>query len=699
MILEDQVKNKAVMSSGIETTEFKIKASAKAFQILSDGLYSNKIKAILRELGCNAYDSHVAAGKKDVPFEVHLPTIYEPHFSVRDFGTGLSEEQVVSIFTTYFESTKSNSNDFVGALGLGSKSPFSYTDNFSITAIKDGHRNVFSAYITDDGIPAVAKLFSDITDEANGVEIKFAVKSDRDFNTFVNEAQEVYSWFDVKPTFNFAVNFRSDYKQCIDLEIAPKVVSLSYTTTAGILMGNIWYPIYSSDIPPGVINALGKNQEYAKRLLSYLDRNLLMLAEIGEVSFSASRESLSMDKKTVQFILDRLQEVEENIMTHFNKEIAPYEANPFDLIKQINSLSNKRIYGPLTCRLYCEQNKDKLIFPYEGFYSRSVTVRNITYKREDVASDNVRLEIYAQGRHSLKRVFDSANTSAHWFDIGAHNKPIVIDAKDKRLTLSDVNQNFSCTSKVFVFSRIDKKNDQYDFSSVIDNTLLKYAATKKMSDLHFERKERVGYEPDSFFTYSARTQTWHPMSEEELSKITDGVYVNIKRKTPTDYLAALDTLVAVFDTFFTGKLIFVRSHGKEFLKQHGGFKELRAAVQEKINELDDKELSNCISNPYPGFNFDTLKDTGLSPETQYYKFFEEFYASPYHGVASTLRQKFQAASLISVDVSAKTKIMQEAEEKKEKFLRVYPLLNRVYNATYKEIVEYIHLIDNIKPEN
>src|SRR6185436_18340980 len=144
--------NEVVLSNVGTTGEFKIRNSAKAFKILSDGLYSNKIRAIVRELSCNAVDSHVGAGKQDVPFEVHLPTILEPYFAVRDFGMGLDGDSVVNIYTTYFESTKTNSNDFIGALGLGSKSPFSYTENFTVTAIKDGTKRIYSAFINDVGV-------------------------------------------------------------------------------------------------------------------------------------------------------------------------------------------------------------------------------------------------------------------------------------------------------------------------------------------------------------------------------------------------------------------------------------------------------------------------------------------------------------------------------------------------------------------
>ena len=97
MILNNAPANEAIVSNVGQIGEFRIRNSAKAFNILSSGLYANKIRAIVRELSCNAVDSHTAAGKMDCPFDVHLPNSLEPYFSIRDYGTGLSHEQVTNI--------------------------------------------------------------------------------------------------------------------------------------------------------------------------------------------------------------------------------------------------------------------------------------------------------------------------------------------------------------------------------------------------------------------------------------------------------------------------------------------------------------------------------------------------------------------------------------------------------------------------
>lgn len=128
MIIDETIEQsrKATISTSNSNSvgTFRIKESAKAFSILSSSLYQNPIRSIIRELGCNARDAHVAA-KNPEPWVLSLPTALSPEFAVKDYGTGLSHEEVMQIYTTYFESTKTNSNDFVGALGLGSKSPFS----------------------------------------------------------------------------------------------------------------------------------------------------------------------------------------------------------------------------------------------------------------------------------------------------------------------------------------------------------------------------------------------------------------------------------------------------------------------------------------------------------------------------------------------------------------------------------------------
>jgi len=198
MILNSAPQDQAVLSNVGEIGEFRIRNSAKAFNILSSGLYANKIRAVIRELSCNAVDSHAAAGKKDTPFDVHLPNSLEPWFSIRDYGTGLSHEQVTNIYTTYFESTKTSDNDSDGCMGLGSKTPFNYTDNFNVTSFQNGKKYVYNCFIDDTGSPNIMQITSVNTDEPNGLEIKFGVKIS-DISMWIEKISRAYEPFRYSP--------------------------------------------------------------------------------------------------------------------------------------------------------------------------------------------------------------------------------------------------------------------------------------------------------------------------------------------------------------------------------------------------------------------------------------------------------------------------------------------------------------------
>ena len=85
-----QIENTIERSGSFEESSYSIKASPKVFNILSDTLYSNKVLAVVRELSTNALDSHIENGNPDEPFVINMPTVANPTFSVRDYGTGLS---------------------------------------------------------------------------------------------------------------------------------------------------------------------------------------------------------------------------------------------------------------------------------------------------------------------------------------------------------------------------------------------------------------------------------------------------------------------------------------------------------------------------------------------------------------------------------------------------------------------------------
>ena len=318
-------KQNVVEKSGLkEEAGFSIEASAKAFFILSDGLYSNKIKAVVRELSTNAYDSHVDEGVADKPFDVHVPTRLEPTFYVRDYGTSMSHEDCMQLYTTYFRSTRSDSNDAVGCLGLGSKAPFAYVDSFTVEAYLDGNRRLYTAYKDESGIPVFSLMDEDETSEPDGIKVSMSVDS-YDVWDFKREATEIFKFFKVRPNF---VGGEVDFE-----DGAVTLSGDNWEFERGsyenyLVMGQIAYPIDEDQI---------KDDMASKFLNSSSGLNIY--ANIGDVDITPSRESLSYNAATKAKIVEIINEIGLEIATSMEEQIADQDSLFNARVKYIQLLS------------------------------------------------------------------------------------------------------------------------------------------------------------------------------------------------------------------------------------------------------------------------------------------------------------------------------------------------------------------------
>ena len=289
-----------VRGGNLIETNFTVRTTAKTFAILSSGLYSDKIAAPIRELCCNAYDAHVAAKNQDAPFEVTLPNGLNPTFSVRDYGTGLSNEDVRNLYTTYFDSTKTDSDEMIGALGLGSKSPFAYTSSFSIESRFNGKRSTFAAYINEHGVPALSALLEDVPcDEPNGMTISFPVKTD-DISKFADRAKRILMYFPVKPIVHGHYDFQPHSLKHTVEGTNWKIRDASYyayMSGAHVIQGSVAYPLAVGNI----------SDQLSEAALAVAGTNLDLFLPIGQVEVAPSREALGYDPITVANLVKHLE--------------------------------------------------------------------------------------------------------------------------------------------------------------------------------------------------------------------------------------------------------------------------------------------------------------------------------------------------------------------------------------------------------
>lgn len=258
-----------------ETRSFTIKATGEAFRTLIDGLYSNKVRSIIRELCSNAKDSHTEA-RNDGPFLVCIPTHLDPTFRVRDYGTGISHDDVMEMYTTIFESSRDKDNETTGRFGLGSKSPFAYTDSFCATSYQDGTKNLYLAHLATDGIPALTHVSSEDTSEPDGFEVSFAVKQG-DHHKFQTEMQFVAMGYPTPPTVegmviklpapimqgsNWALYNRSDFRDIGDSSHYVRQGSAIYPSEVG--WSEISYATVTiTDVPIGTCEVVASREALA----------------------------------------------------------------------------------------------------------------------------------------------------------------------------------------------------------------------------------------------------------------------------------------------------------------------------------------------------------------------------------------------------------------------------------------------------
>ena len=306
----------AAQVMGVQHTQsFQMQMNAKMFSILTDKLYQNKEGAVIRELSANARDAHVAAGKANLPFDITLPSWVSNIFTIRDYGTGIDPDEFYDIYTNLGHSTKDHEDLSIGAYGLGSKTPFAITDQYTIRNFWNGNVYVYTAF-KDEGMPTVSLIGSELTDECNGLEITVDITKNGSVGSFRRECAKQLAYFDVKPNVSGYDDFEWD--DIPELHMGYDIKSGHYYSDITIVMGGIPYTSSTSNFPDDV-------RESLKRL------ELTLVAKLGEVDIPPSRESLEFTPKSIKFVTDKLNEIKDDYIHDFAYRVEQ-AANEVELV-------------------------------------------------------------------------------------------------------------------------------------------------------------------------------------------------------------------------------------------------------------------------------------------------------------------------------------------------------------------------------
>lgn len=319
--------------------EFKTGIDPKNLELittlLSSNLYSAPERSFIREIVSNAWDSHVEAGTTDIPV---LIKIGDDYVTIRDFGTGMSEERFKDVYCNIGSSTKRGSNDFIGGFGIGKFSSLAVSDTVSITSYYNG--KAYHYMMVKDGNHITNNLITVTdTEEKNGVEIT------------VSNLTNMSRYYDALKYIVFFPNIYVDskFKNSINdtkIKFFKNFVYSSVNTPFKLLLGNVLYPLE--------MDILGYGSKERDFIYKIGGTGLAIRFNIGEIEVTPNRESIIYSDKTVEIIKNRIKDA----ITEF------YSMIDNVVVKDYNNVGEWALL--LTSRLYFDVLENKITSTYNG---------------------------------------------------------------------------------------------------------------------------------------------------------------------------------------------------------------------------------------------------------------------------------------------------------------------------------------------
>lgn len=337
MIQNSEIINDVIESTSSDVVTKTMRLSENAnqmiFRMFIKNTYSNPIGTIVREITSNCFDSHAEAKvKKPILIKLKNDKLSDEYsISFIDFGVGLSPERMDSIYSVFFESTKRDTNDQIGNFGIGSKSPLAYfrvkktqindengqpildlDDNIQYNVVKDNSFNITTVYggikyyyIIREGndAPIFDLIYFEPTSESNGTEIEIQIDK-KDVSRFEEEVLNQLYYFEdiIYEGFNQYSKVKNDYKI---YEGEHFLYRGNNDDRLHVSLGKVKYPLD--------FKVLGLN-EY-----NYLVPFALKF-NIGDISVTASRESLDYSSETIKIIKDKISLLKNEITSLINKQ-------------------------------------------------------------------------------------------------------------------------------------------------------------------------------------------------------------------------------------------------------------------------------------------------------------------------------------------------------------------------------------------
>lgn len=579
MIQQEYKNSIAGTSSNVTTQNFGIEVNASMFAILTANIYTDTILAVIREWSCNACDACIVA---DLPvkFEVHLPTLEEPTFSVRDYGVGLTPEDIMGLFSVLGASTKRDSNELHGSLGLGRMAGLAVADAFTVESYYKGTLHTFVISM-QNGVPVTLHLGDSTTEEPNGLKLSVTVDSNS-IKYYKEKAERLYKYFDHKPILN-------DSSLCIDLEVTEQISDdwfiqavndgHIYDYSNYLVMSQVVYKIPTD----ATINTYGF-------------QGLVIRAEPNAVTFNPGRETLSLDKKTIEYLTNAFEKIkgeyvikgttalaacedDKQLLACYNSLVsnAPYNlAEQFDptlfMSPQLRGMANKKHHTNYSIMQTEEFNQDTngtLYLSYKNSYNSNAKSLVGASWKEFFTADHVIVDLKTKYKAAINLHYSNSPVIIWQRSVGEPIETAIAEAK-KYLEAMGLSYKLA--------------------SELLEDT------TIKTDNIVF----REGFYVSEIDTRVQRVHKAEQMKESEIGN-GDYLYFKLKNTTPelqdatilfTDYLTLYNVLAKSIEM---PPVKGVAKKYQEYIAEQTNWLDAETYIKEKIKESTFRDTTSAFS--------------------------------------------------------------------------------------------------------
>lgn len=725
----------------------KVTATAKNIPFLinavTDRIYKDKLAAIVREYSTNAWDAHNLVKKPTSTIIVTLPTIDLPYFKVRDFGTGLTQNEISDIYCILGESTKRESNEFNGQLGLGCKSAFGYTDSFTVTSYNSGKLSIYNIIKGDDQKEGQVLLMGTTDSDETGIEICIPIKIE-DITTIKSKAIGFFKYWKELPTI---INLSLEEIEIINkfqsstasfTENGWEIRSKSeYSAKALAIMGQVAYPIDWSLI----FNKIATIPEKRVILEILRSNDIFLYFPIGKLKFTINREELEYTETTIQ-----------NLEIKFNEMIETFKKLFIDRFQKCDSLWDaKRLYYSLFSRneshsileLMKTENFPNLLHGnladlarvFDGkLFWKNIQLKSGVFggihKYKNFSGNSIVVS-FVNRKSRLKKLL--CNSENHNIIRPFNSNAIVINDIPKSKSLkTSIAKYLLCEKKfkkVFIMDFISLKQkedffEEYHFESVpyilLSSIIEDVKTWKKANTIHYSSSKI--YQPIELKYYNVSTDTLY-RETLRLREVEAGGYfipltgircnINGKSYRVENVAAILDKVLPYINKkydriYFVPKTTF---NAKWFQKSlsAGVWKNfievLRVEIPKNIKNISDKiHYHNFKKESLRKISYRALKyinDNTDCCEIKEFLKVSDSAESSNHSV-----ERFMLGiSKLSIGISSMPKSSVNFQKIYDSFYFNYPMAKYVdLSSTFisprqiEDLVKYINMIDNNKKE-